>query len=159
MAIASTILNGVRNIFGPRAAADNKWPSKSPKLKTEVFVVEFKYDDLPTNSTTDEGVLVIPDKSFIVSARLQVLEAFAGGTSYDIGLVQTDGTAIDADGLFAALALASINGAGKTVAGAGALIGAVSSLTQNSQVKVAATGTFTAGRARLIVEYLPASVA
>lgn len=158
MAVTTAVLNGVRNIFGPVAAADNKIPSKATKLKTEIVAVDFRYDDLPTNSTTDEGILVIPAKSFLVSARLEVLEAFAGGTSYDIGLVQTDGTAIDADGLFAALALASINGVGKWAVGAGALVGAVSSLTLDGQIKVAATGTFTAGRARLIVEYIPSAI-
>lgn len=158
MAVSDSIINGVRNIFGPVDAKDNNVPSKATKLKTEVYVCDFRYDDLPAASSTDEGRLVIPAKSFIVSARLEVLEAFAGGTSYNIGTEQADGTDIDVDGLFAALALASIDTVGKWAVGAGALVGAVSSLTLDSHLVAVATGTFTAGRARLIVEYIPSAI-
>lgn len=158
--MAQTIsnINGVRNYFGPVDPKDTKVPAKKTKLETEALVIDFRYDDLPAASSTDEGVLVIPAKSFIVSARLQVLEAFAGGTSYNIGTAQTNGTAISAAGLFSALALASINTVGTWAVGGGALVGAVSSTTLDSQVTAAATGTFTAGRARLIVEYIPARI-
>lgn len=161
MAQTQAILNGVRNYFGPVDPKDTKIPAKQSKAKPEIMQIDFRYDDLPSNSTTDEGILKIPKGSFLVSARLIVLEAFVSGglTTVDVGLVQTDGTAIDADGLFAALAKASIDAVGKVAVGAGALVGAVSSLTVDAQVKVAvATGPFTAGRGRLLVEYIPGVV-
>lgn len=153
-------LNGVRNYFGPQDPTHTKIPAKKSKVSTEMHVVEFRYDDLPAADANDQGILVIPKGSLIVSARLVVLETFAGGTSYQIGTEQTDGTDIDLDGLItdANAPLASINGAGKWVVGTGALVGAVSSLTVDSQVKVTATGTFTAGRARLYVEIIPGVV-
>ena len=160
--MAQTIasLNGVRNYFGPQDPTHTKIPSKKVKQSTEELVVEFRYDSLPGADANDAGVLVIPAKSFIVSARLEVLEAFAGGTSYTIGTEQTVGTDIDVDGFFtaAALLLATIDTVGKWTVGTGALLGTVSSLTLDSQVVVIAAGTFTAGRARLIVEYIPASI-
>ena len=161
--MAQTIsnLNGVRNYFGPQDSKDAKFPSKATKLKTETFAVDFRFDGLPVGSIVDEGVLVIPKGSLFVSCRVQALEAFVGGTGYDIGTVSAvDGTTpISAAGFFAQAstgAIAGINAVGKWIVSAGALVGAVSSLTLDSQLAVVATGTFTAGRARLIIEYIPA---
>lgn len=156
--MAREIINGVPNQFGVPVE-----PSGLPSVIADdgvrrTIALPFKYDNLPTNSTNDAGVLSIPAHAQIVDARLETKVAFAGGTSYDIGLVQSDGTAIDVDGLFAALALASINAKGKWANGAGALVGA--GIGANAgQIKVTATGTFTAGEARLLVTYIPASVA
>lgn len=158
--MAREIINGVPNQYGAPLEPSGL-PTKMSGVGSpeKVMVVDFKYDNLPSGSTTDAGIFQIPQGSFIVSAHLEVLTAFAGGTSYDIGLVRaTDGTtAISAAGLFSAVALASINAQGKWAVGAGALVGAVSDVTYAGQIKATATGTFTAGRAKLYVTYIPSS--
>lgn len=135
----------------------------SPKTSgsTRELVVEFSYDDLPGTSATGGMEITIPANSIITDAYFDTLTAFAGGTSYDIGLNETDGsTAIDADGLWDLLPLAEINAANersvsKTHAGtnSGALLD--TTLSAEAQVVVAATGTFTAGKGRIVIEYIP----
>ena len=115
-------------------------------------VVPFSYDTLPSFGL-DELILRVPQNAFLVSAKLRVVEAFAGGTSYLIGLYEEDGTEIDADGLFTAFLLAEVDAVGETVLGDGALIGALAGLAERGQVVVAATGTFTAGKAQLELVY------
>lgn len=119
------------------------------------IVIRFNYDNLPNYSSTDASVLSIPKGSVIVSASLQVETAFAGGTSYAVGLYDSAGNAIDADGLItdANAPVANINAQYKVVVGSGALVGAVSSTSADGQIVVTATGTFTAGRAKLVVKY------
>lgn len=146
--------NGVRNWYGPRGSED-KFPAL---IKTEGYtkemVVDFNYDDLPTTSEDGAMVLSIPADSLILSSRLHVKTAAAGGTSYTIGLAQADGTAIDADGLHtAAQAVTASLTEDAWLVGGGALVGA-SVGAAAGQIVVAATGTFTAGSYRLIVEYV-----
>lgn len=160
--MAIETINGVPVQFGtPTDPSGLPTKMSGIGVPEQTLVYDFSYDNLPTGSTTNAGVFQIPQASFIKEARLEVLTAFAGGTGYDIGLVRaTDGsTAIDADGLFAAaaLTLATVNAQGKWATGAGALIGAVSDVTYPAQVKVTASGTFTAGRAKLYVTYIPSS--
>jgi len=116
--------------------------------------INFSFDTLPSASLTDQSVLTIPANSFIESARLRTLVPFAGGTSYVIGLEETDGSTIDADGLFTSFLTAELSVVGETVLGDGALIQDLQGLgAVAGQVVVAATGTFTAGRAVLEVVY------
>lgn len=141
--------------YGPRSI-DAKHPSQYTTNHGErVQVVTFGYDDLPA-AGTDVAILSIPANSYIASATLRVIDAFAGGTSYDIGLSESDGTVIDADGIDAAVATAAINAVGETVACDGALVGNTAGIgAAAGQVTVAATGTFTAGKAELSVTYKP----
>lgn len=126
------------------------------------LVLDFTYDNLPNVSvdSDNDGTLdqygnwevAIPAGSLITAAYLTVHEAFAGGTSYNFGLYQQDDTVIDADGLDAAVATAALtDNAGIVMDGAmvGTGVGA-----NDAYVKVAATGTFTAGAAKLVVEYI-----
>lgn len=141
--------------YGSRAI-DAKHPSEyTTNHGDRVQVVTFSYDDLPTYGT-DVAILSIPANSYIESATLRVIEAFAGGTSYDIGLYEDDGTAIDADGIDDDILLAAINAVGETVACNGALVGSTAGIgSAAGQVVVAATGSFTAGKAELAVTYKP----
>lgn len=147
------IINGVPNQFG-RHEVDKKLPYYMPNegiLKT--LIVPFFYDDLPVVSANDAGVQLIPANSFIHSAYINVSgTAFAGGTSYNFGLYESDGTVIDADGIDAAVATATL-AANAWVACDGALIGA-SIGTAAGQVVIAATGTFTAGYGKLAINYI-----
>jgi hypothetical protein len=153
--MAVEYINGVPQTFGPSAQPDGVTREASVADVVRTLERVFVYSALPaanSNLAAD-----IPAYSQIVDARLETRVAFAGGTSYDIGLIQPGGGAIDPDGLFAATALAAINAKGKWVVGAGALVGAGIGAA-GGQLVAAATGTFTAGEARLIVRYIPASV-
>lgn len=166
-----SIINGVPQNFGVPPSVNKKGAVITDDGLVRTVAYEFTYDDLPTNSSTDVGVHIFPAYSQIVEAFILVETAFTGGTSYDIGLVQTDGTAIDTDGIFAALPIASINAKGEmhrallrdsdgtgslTDNYTGALLnyaGAVGASTP-ANLKVTATGSFTAGKAHLYVRYI-----
>lgn len=148
--------------FGARSIEGKRGGNVRTSGEKEQYVVEFSYDDLPEGTAlvgADGSYVRLPDNALILDAYLEVLEAFAGGTSYDIGLDQADGTAIDVDGLWDALVLADINAVGaRSVASAhagtnsGALTNAA--ITDPAVLIVTATGSFTAGRARVVVEYI-----
>jgi len=117
--------------------------------------IVYNFDDLPTNGL-DEAILRIPANARIIGATLRVITPFAGGTSYIIGLTEPDGTVVDADGVFAVLLTAAIDAVGETVVAGGALVANTAGIgTAAAQIVVAATGTFTAGKAVLEVEYAP----
>lgn len=141
--------------YGTREIEDKRPTRYVAGEGEEVLEVTFNYDDLPVNEE-DHATYRIPANARIKSATLTVVEAFAGGTSYDIGLIQPDGTAIDAAGIDDDVLLAAINAVGETVACDGALVGNTAGIgTADAQLIVTATGTFTAGKARLRVVYEP----
>lgn len=140
---------GVRNI-------EDVLPSRyEANHGEEVLEWTFSYDDLPTNGE-DQAILRVPANSRIKEATFTVITAFAGGTSYNFGLNQPDGTVIDADGIDAAVATAAIDAVGETVACDGALVANTAGIGANDgQLVVAATGTYTAGKGRLRVVVQP----
>lgn len=109
------------------------------------------------NDGTEDGYATdafIPAGSFITNSYLVVKEAAAGGTSINIGLYEVDGTVIDADGIDAAILTAEM-AANEAVVNDGALVGGTATVgAANAYLFVAATGTFTAGKAKLVVEYI-----
>lgn len=98
--------------------------------------------DLDNDGTLDgfNGLdAAIPANSFITGQRVIVLETPAGGTNYAVGTYGADGTAVDADGI-------------RVVAGTdGALIG--TEINTAAYVTVVTTGTYTAGRVKIIINY------
>lgn len=148
--MATEKVNTVRVYYGPRVV-EKAAPSK-PRNEgvTEQLIVPINYDDLPGVDVDDAVILAIPAGAYIKSAVLLVKEDFVGGTSYDIGLAQPDGTEIDADGLFdGVLTAALVEGA--AIESTGALVGTI--VPEMAQVTVVETGTFTAGKAVMVVEY------
>jgi hypothetical protein len=141
----------VRNFYGPRTIVEKFGGEVSTSGLTKEAEWVFSYNDLPVVNATGEMELSIPAGAFISSAKLEVLDAFVGGTSYNIGLYESDGTEIDADGIDAGVLTAALI-AGAWIDCNGALVGA-SIGSAAGQLVVAATGTFTAGKARLLVEY------
>ncbi len=140
--------------YGPRDF-ETKLPAQYASSQGDkVQVIRFAYDTLPDALAADDSILKIPANSYIVSASLTVITAGAGGTAYAIGLNQTDGTTVDADGVFntTELALANLTPAGDVInAAAGAQIG--TTVATDVVVEVTATGTFTAGEYQLEVVY------
>lgn len=128
----------------------------------EEHVIEFGYGDLPTGVLGSDGsYLPIPANAVPVDAYLEVIEAFAGGTSYDMDLVDSTGAAIGSgtDKLWDALALADINAIGKrsvssTHAGTNSGNALNVALASAGTLKVTAAGTFTAGKARIVIRYM-----
>jgi len=136
-------------------------------IKTAVWT--FSYDDLPVAST-NKLTFSIPAGAIILEAYFNVITAFAGGTSYDIDLVDSAGAAIGTgkDKLWDALLLTEIDSSAvgtavlsSTHTGtnsdnvlAGSATDAEFKLASDGQLLVVATGTFTAGVAQVIIQYL-----
>lgn len=144
--------NGVRNWYGSRNVED-KLPGE---IKTEgmerTITYDFAYDDLPVESNDGSMSLEIPADALITGATIHVKTAAQGGTSYNFGLYQADGTVIDADGIDAAVATAALT-EGAWIVCDGALIGATIG-SAAGQLRVAATGGFTAGEYRVQIDYV-----
>ena len=151
----------VRNHYGVVDANETLGGKFNETGPIQSIEIEFSYDDLPGGSATGGMEVTIPAGAMILDAYWETKTAFAGGTSYDIGLQQTDGsTEIDYDGLWDALVLADINAEGErrrmsdhAGTNSGALAGV--EVANEAQLRVAATGTFTAGVGRIIITYMP----
>lgn len=139
--------------YGPRKIA-NGLPTTYVNDKSQVLEIPFTYDALPTYGL-DKIIQSIPAKAHVDEVDLLVTTAFAGGTSLAVGAYKADGTAIDADGFVtdAGAPLANLTPSGAVLHGGGALVG--TSLAYDSQVKVTATGTFTAGAGVIVVKFTP----
>ena len=145
----------VRTSYGTRPIDESKGGQVSTSGLTKEMSWTFSYDDLPAAANgAMEGI--IPQYAMIKNAYIMVETAFAGGTSYNFGTYEADGTVIDADGIDAAVATAALNAVGKVVICNGAQVG--TAIAEAGQLVVAATGTFTAGKARVVIEYIDAGV-
>ncbi len=110
--------------------------------------------DLTADKVVAANDAVIPAGSYITGAHLVVTTAAAGGTSINFGLANAAGTAIDADGIDAAVATAAL-AANKAVVCNGALVGGADGVgAADAYVTTANTGTFTAGEAVLVISYI-----
>ena len=112
----------------------------------EYLELEFTFDDLPTSDANDAVIAEIPAGAYITGGYVDVTTAITGATAFAIGLEESDGTTIDADGLEASSTLT----AGLQALG-GALVG--TKLANAGQVVASFTGTATAGAFKLRVEY------
>lgn len=126
------------------------------------YPTDLNNDGTPNGFTEHDAV--IPARASILRAYLVTSEAAAGGTNIGVGTYLADGTAVDADGIFAALVTADM-AIGEVSAGNGALVlhslalganrsGVPSVGAADVHVSLNAVGTFTAGKGRIIVEYL-----
>lgn len=118
-----------------------------------VLDIDFDANGMPSASDLTIRSAKIPAGAAIVGADLVVLKAATDATvTVDVGTVELDGTAIDADGLVAAQALSA-----GVHTGAGALIGTVAG-TEDGYVKVTPSSTAAADlkglKALLIVDYV-----
>lgn len=146
---------GVAASYGVRTPTGQYGSQESSKMgAVKSASWSFTFATLPVPGTS-RLQFSIPANATIVRALFVTDTAFAGGTSYTVGLQTAAGVEIDNDGLLTAanLPLASINADGKTVVGSGPLINAGIGAAAGELV-VVATGTFTAGAGRVIVEYI-----
>lgn len=122
----------------------------------------FDYDDLPDAAANSLGVS-LPAYAKVLSARLEILTGFtstSATTDLTVGLQQSDGTEIDNDGLITAAQATQttiatrgnvINGASGTP---GALVGTSIGAAAGELVVTPSVDDLTAGKARVIVEYV-----
>lgn len=168
MSTEYTGAGGVRKTYGPLLSpATNPEPVVSKEVMTgNVVQIELNYvfNNLPTASNppaADALRHVIPAGALILNARRYVSTDFnstSGTTVVDVGLYKVaDGTALDADGLIDS----SVAADGSNV---GWEVGTVASPLNTTGVSEAAYIVVTpsvadllAGKARVIVEYIPAA--
>ncbi len=108
-------------------------------------------------SNIDVNNPVIPANSVITSATLVMTSAAtSGGTpTLDIGTYNAAGTAIDADGIDAAIALTAIDGTGETVRCDGAHLTTAGLITADAYIGVIRSATvYTGGVGKLYIEYI-----
>lgn len=152
--------DGLNVEFGTRDVEDLRGGVINSASNIQEHVIEFDYDDLPDGST-EGSYLQIPSGAVPIDAYLETVTGFTGGTSYDIDLVDTAGSAIGSgtDKLWDLLAIADINVANErsvasTHAGTNSGNALNVALASAGMVKVTAAGTFTAGKARIVIRYM-----
>ena len=119
--------------------------------------------DLNNDGTADGFDLMdtyLPARASVLRTILLVTEAAAGGTSISLGTFQQNGTAISATSLITATegVLANLDTVGARTYGAGALnasaVETASVGANDAYVGLTVTGTFTAGKGKIIIEYI-----
>lgn len=119
--------------------------------------------DLNNDGTADGFDLqdtYLPANASVLRTTVIATEAAAGGTSFTVGTYARTGAAIAATGLVTATegVLANINAAGKRTYGAGTLnaatVGAAGVGAVDAYVAIGTTGTFTAGKGKILIEYV-----
>lgn len=144
------LVNGRFTHFGPRGQ-DSKRGSAVSRVGgvTELEYV-FDWNDLPTNSATNDMVITIPQGAIIERAVLVALTAGTSAASTDavaVNAVRPDGTGSTS---LIATTRASLDAANKTVIGAGA--GLNVPLAGKTHIVVTAAA-FTGGKFKLDLEY------
>jgi len=169
MARAATWTNsdGLEVGFGQHTSVYDKAGTVRTQGNQCMMVMEINAADMPTASGTARSAkdMYIPAGSYITKATLNVLTTFAdadANPTMTIGLVDSAGSAIDIDGLFAGLTEASGQlTAPQVVEGdvatyGGALVNGTDHIgTSNGYITAALdTGAWDAGLAQLTVWYL-----
>jgi len=160
MSLENQVVRGVSKYFGVRTT-DQKYGGRIDDDYIKTAIWTFSYSDLPTSDANNLNTLSLPAGSVPIEAYFQVLTAFAGGTSYDIDFVDSAGSAIGSgsDKLWDAITTAEIDATvtvlpSSTHAGTNSGNALFVPLASAGQLKVAATGTFTAGVGVVVVKYL-----
>ena len=141
---------------GEQGTAAARGTSLSSQKKALVMTITGT--DLGTGAATPQDHdAFIPAGSYITGAHLIVTTAFTSGGSATLGIgtYQQDGTTVDADGIDAAVAVADL-AVNKAVACNGAVVGGTAPVGAADVYVEALYGTaaFTAGVAKLVIEYI-----
>ncbi len=131
--------------YGPRTV-DSLGSGFGNTTGNDIYEWEFDYNDLPGADANDTAVITLQDGQYIKSATVHVITTITGATAYDIGLIDPDGTAHDADGFVDGITDLT---AGDATVAAGALVG--TKLAKTGQLVASFTGTATAGRLKIRV--------
>jgi hypothetical protein len=102
-----------------------------------------------------EDVARLPEHALITSAWFVAESAWTGTGTLDIGTADSAGSAIDANGLFAAIDVdVALAAAGDAVVGAGVLADGTDIIAEDSWVYATASGTVSAGVGTLYIRYI-----
>lgn len=107
----------------------------------------------PATGAHQDNEVFIPAGAVIESSKTIVTEAFAGGTNITLGYENKAGTAIDADGIDAAVATGALT-LGAVIVNDGALATNVGIGAVNAYPALTKSGTFTAGKADVVITYI-----
>jgi hypothetical protein len=119
--------------------------------------------DLNNDGTLDgfhTGDIYLPANASVLRVTLVASEVAVGGTSITLGTFGLTGTAISANSLITATegVLANLNTIGGRTYGAGALVSTSVDTagvgTADAYIALTASGTFTAGKGRILIEYI-----
>lgn len=146
--------DGLRQRFGVRSTENGIAGTSVPSNGKKVVELIFRGEDLAdVAAAVDVRSVYIPSGATVLSAKLLVTELFVGASgTLDIGTQTLAGVLVDDDGFVAGAAVATLT-AGAVITGAGAQIG--TQLAQAMRIEVSwDTTQFTAGNAKLIVEYI-----
>lgn len=119
--------------------------------------------DLNNDGTRDgfsDGDPRLPAYSSVLDVRYLATVAATGGTSFTVGTYRLTGTTISATSLLTATegVIANHDTIGKRTYGAGALVstaaGTVSVGANDAYIGITTSGTYTAGKGKLIVRYI-----
>jgi len=119
--------------------------------------------DLDNDGTVDgftTGDCALPAYASVLRVTVVAKTAAAGGTSITLGTFGLTGTAIDADGLVTATegVVANLNTSGGRTYGAGVYVDTAvdtpSVGSADGYLALTASGTFTAGTGRILIEYI-----
>lgn len=147
---------GVANHYGPRETDNQFGGQDNTNGKVKSVSYDFDFDKLPAQGSGNLEYQ-LPANTVIVSAHLLVKEAFTSASSHTmtVGLTTTAGAVVDADGLIAAAQATNglVTTKGSYIEGAGALIDKTIG-TAACEVTVASSHTLTAGKGKLIVQYI-----
>lgn len=147
-------VNGRQTHYGA-LSSDNKFGGEVAEGGAQRELrLTFSYDDLPAADANNEMLASLPSGAAITEAYIKVLTAMDGTSgTLTVGVSQADGGgAIDADGIDAAVAQASLT-AGAVITCDGALIGGAA-LSEKGVIAATTGGTVTAGRFEVVVKYL-----
>jgi hypothetical protein len=152
-----TNADGLQVINGTdQGAAINEGNTVESDIRTMVVEIPDATAILSSAATPEPNEAFIPSGSYIKSASLLVETAFtsAGAATLTIGLQESDGTAIDADGIDATVAKAAL-AANLAVACDGALVGGTALVQEDAYISmIYGTAVFTAGKGKLVIEYI-----
>lgn len=154
-----TNADGLRVLTG-LGQADEKAQGVSASGMSQVLVMDITLTALGTSfgsSNIDLNNPYIPAGSLIKRADLVMTTAGTSGGSatLTIGTYNSAGTAIDADGIDATVALTAIDAIGETVRCDGAHLTTGGYVAENAYIgAIYATAAFTAGVGKLYIEYI-----
>lgn len=157
MARANTWTNadGLAVGFGVRDSKNDNAGQVQTEGNVEILSFPIDYDVYDVIGTAPSSKSIpIPAGATILRGNVRATTAWVGGTSINFGTMLSTGVAIDADGLDAAVAIASLNAINKVVLFDGAQIG--TAVSTDAYFGMEFTGTFTAGAAIVTVEYIRA---
>lgn len=152
-----TNADGLQVINGTdQGAAINEGNTVENDIRTMVIEIPDATAILSSAAVPSPNEAYIPAGSYIKSASLLVETAFTSGgaATLTIGLQEADGSAIDADGIDAAVAKAAL-AANLAVACDGALVGGTALVQADAYISmIYGTAVFTAGKGKLVIEYI-----